>query len=161
MSNKYINKINNEILSKIDYEKLGESYQTDMVYAKKVYQSLRDAFETVYGHNDIDVLSEKMDTILLPGIVESKKSKEVCIGIFELDLTSSGEHYGTFFLSKFGVVPQFGNKQQDIKEYVKSFIPYNYYYDAIYEGDIHTANDIPQHIKEKFYESPTFDIKMS
>lgn len=160
MSNKFLDLINKDVLPKIDYKKLGESYTNDFEYAKEVFSILQDSFASVYGHKDLDVLSETIDYIYVPTIIQSRETRGICVGIIALDLMSSGEHCDTYFISEYGVHNQFNGKTEPAKEYVNSFVPYDYYYDATYEGDIHTMNELPPDIKAKFYDEPQAEMSM-
>jgi hypothetical protein len=68
----------------------------------------------------------------------------------ELDLSSSGEHWGTALLTKYGLVQQkdFGAGDAERRDYLKSFIPYDYGYTANLPDDIHIDPDsLPQELK--------------
>jgi len=155
---KYADELNNNILPNIDYNKLQESYSTDMVYAKGVLNRLDKAMEAAYGtvalsHDDGDD-----GFVLVPGVIRGRESGNMCLALLELDLSSSGEHWGTSYLCKYGVVsqtaagndPETGEAAQAMaKEMNKAFIPYDYCYTAAVLGDIHVQpSQLPKELRE-------------
>lgn len=146
----YVEYINENILPLIDYEKLQASYNTDMVYAKGILHSLHKAMIAVYGGDGLDVSDGGEDGfVVVPGILRGKDSGKLCLALFDLDLSSSGEHWGTAFLCEHGVVSQ--NSMKDnlaAKETVKAIGPYDYCYTAAIPGDIHVSKTwLPKELK--------------
>ena len=142
LMDKYINDLNKKILGKIDYGKLQQSYQTkEMEYVKTVLKQMHDAFVAVY---ETDYL-EKYDYefIAVPAIIKSRNTGEFCIGLVELDLQSSGEHWGTIFLTEHGVARQ-GDKDnpKESSDFIsQKYMPYDYWYTLQIKGDIHIDFD--------------------
>ena len=128
-----------KILPTIDYAKLQRSYDTDLIYAKDVLSRLHNAMVNIYGGRTIQAGDGDNGFVLVPGVVAGKESRNVCIALFELDLSSSGEHWGTHFLCEHGVISQVGgdNPPDVVEEVTDRFAPYEYYYTAVIPCDIH------------------------
>ncbi|MFI3238792.1 MAG: DUF5688 family protein [Lachnospiraceae bacterium] len=136
----YVDYINENILSKIDYKQLQESYGTEeKTYAKTVLNALSQAAVEHYGTEYFDGFDEN-EYVVLPGIIRSKDNGNICLGLLEIDLQSSGEHCGTDFLVKYGCIPQFDEKSS---EEVRSFIRTTYgSYDYMYTLGIETDHHV-------------------
>lgn len=88
---------------------------------------------------------------MVPGVLQSKEKGNLCIALFELDLTSSGEHYETNFLTGYGILSQSDPELPDyIRAYIRdTFIPYDYGYTAAIPCDIHVEkSSLPEAVKE-------------
>lgn len=136
---RYVEHINRHILQSIDYAKLQKSYDTDMVYAKEILNRLHEAMVNAYGHERLDEYAGDEDGfVVIPGIVRGKESGKIGLALLDLDLSSSGEHWGTSFLCEFGVISQTEDKEDHVaKTLSKRFAPYDYCYTATIPGDIH------------------------
>lgn len=153
----YIDHINSYILPFIDYYKMQASYGTDMVYAKGILNRLHEAMVSVYGSEQLGEMDGDDGFVLIPGVVRSRGNGNVCLALLELDLSSAGEHWGTSFLCKYGVIAQGGIEtvsnndsvlKSEIKEITASFLPYDYGYTAVIPGDIHVETfSLPEAIK--------------
>lgn len=146
---KFIKNVN-EVLSEVDYEKLDHSCNGgDKIYAKEVLGKMHAAFVSAYGEEIIS--GEDFEFVELPAVIRGSTSGHVALGIVTIDLKSSSEHWGTFFLTPHGVLGQ-GNKNLDAdkKEYIKKeFIPYDYWYTPKVYGDIHVSfENIPKEVYE-------------
>lgn len=135
----YIEKINETVLSKISYDRLQADYKTaEKAYAKSVLNALHNAAVEVYG---TDYLQEdgNLEYVLLPGIIQSKATGNLCIGLLEIDLLSSGEHCGTDFLTRYGCVNQSDSEMPGkVKHYLHDMYgSYDYAYTVRLENDIH------------------------
>ena len=147
----YLDYLNDKILPFIDYEKLYTSYKTDMVYAKGILNLLHEAMVKAYGADRLDWCDGDDGYVVIPGIVRNMKNGNMCLALLDLDLNSSGEHWGTDFLCKYGVVSQGGNEEQDkrITELVHNFyVPYDYCYTAVIPCDHHVDETaLPKELK--------------
>lgn len=138
-TDRYVEYINKSILSKIEYEKLQESYGTEeKAYAKQVLNALSQAAVECYGTAYFDGFDEN-EYVVLPGIIRSRTNGNICLGLLEIDLQSSGEHCGTTFLVNHGCVPQFS---EEIPDNVRNFVRetygnYEYMYTIGIETDHH------------------------
>ena len=135
----YIETINRNVLSKTSYDRLQADYATEeKAYAKGVLNALHMAAVEVYGSDCLEDGGE-LEYVLLPGIIQSKANGNLCIGLLEIDLLSSGEHCGTDFLTRFGCVNQ---SDSEMPGKVKRFLSntygaYDYAYTLQLENDIH------------------------
>ena len=146
----YIEYINSHILSRINYSKLQASYDTDMAYAKEVLNSLHMAMVKVYGSEYLDESIADDGFVVIPGIVCSKEAGDIALALLDIDLSSSGEHWGTTFLCKYGVIPQGGeNKGPAVNEMLETFGPYDYCYTALIHHDHHVDLEmLPNSLKK-------------
>lgn len=104
--------------------------------------------DTLHPDYDGDMVD---NSVVIPGVVQGRKTGNICLALLELDLSSSGEHWQTTFLCGHGIIPQDGeNLPRDITApVVYSFVPYDYCYTAKIPNDIHIRHDkLPDGIKE-------------
>ena len=134
----YIDNINENILPYIDYDKLQASYASDMVYAKGILNALHEAMTESYGGAYLDEDSGEDGFVVIPGIVRGKENGNMALALLDLDLSSSGEHWGTSFLCKHGVVSQNDDSKTPAMKDIRATIGnYDYCYTATISGDIH------------------------
>jgi hypothetical protein len=139
MADKYVDYLNENILPVIDYGKLHTSYGTDMVYAKGVLNVLHEAMVKIYGGERLDCDYLDDGYVVVPGVVRGRESGNVCLALLDLDLSSSGEHWGTDFLCKYGVVTH--SKDSPAGKAMSNHIGvYDYCYTAKIPGDIHVSH---------------------
>jgi hypothetical protein len=143
---RYTDHINSHILPFIDYSELHKSYETDMAYAKGILNRLHTAMIDIYGGERLDEQDGDDGFAVGPGVIRAEKSGGMCLALFDLDLSSSGEHYGTSYLCKYGVVSQDMDalKAKGVPTFAaeimnKAFIPYDYGYTATIPCDIHVT----------------------
>ncbi|MDJ0305660.1 MULTISPECIES: hypothetical protein [Dehalobacter] len=146
----YIEKLNKDILPKLDFKKLHESYNSsDKQYAKEVLKSLHDAFIQVY---QTDYLTDReFEFVLVPAVIKAQKTGDVSIGIVTLDIGSSSEHWGTIFFTDKGLIDdQNESFTKAEREYIDTnFIPYDYWYTIDIERDHHVDfENVPEEICE-------------
>ena len=144
----YLNAVNRDVLPGFHWLGLKQAYQNhDYEPVKQLLKKLHDVFLKVYG---TDCLGESYDFILAPAAIRVRSTGDIYAGLVELDLSSSGEHWDTSFITPCGVFSQSDdslNEQQH--EYVNSFIPYDYYYTPEIPGDIHVDKEnIPDDVRE-------------
>jgi len=134
----FIDYINGHILPFIDYDKLQASYETDMAYAKGILNRLHEAMVASYGGERLDELDGDDCFVVIPGVLRGRDSGNLCLALFDLDLSSSGEHWGTTYLCEHGVVVQ-GDKVNDPAAITMdaAHVPYDYCYTATIPCDIH------------------------
>ena len=150
----YIDYINENILQFIDYSELQQSYDTDMVYAKGVLNRLHEAMVEIYRSEQLDEYSGEEGFVVVPGIVRGRDTGKMCIALLNLDLTSSGEHWGTSFLCEAGVVSQneaYSNEEgaAELRKAIKPYGNYDYGYTATIFGDIHVDDHrLPKEISQ-------------
>ena len=160
----------NSVLRKVSFEQLESSLQSaDKSYAGEVLKEMHNAFVKTYGADYLD--DSEYEFVSIPAVIRSRNTGKLCLGIVTLDLESSGEHWGTDFLTPYGVVTQ-GDPDADasLLEYIRdNFTPYDYWYTAYVEGDIHVNfDDIPEDVAdlisagngEQQGEEPDYAMKM-
>ncbi len=146
----YIEKLNKDILPKLDFEKLHESCNSlDKQYAKEVLKSLHDAFIQIY---QTDYLTDReFEFVLVPAVIKAQKTGDVSIGIVTLDIESSGEHWGTIFFTDKGLIDDHDESfSKTEREYIDTnFIPYDYWYTVDVKRDHHVDfENVPEEISE-------------
>lgn len=133
----YLEKINGEVFGKLSVKECGRIYtQQDIPAMTELLKQMHTAFYEVYH---TDCLDSEYEWVMLPAVIRSQKSGLLTVGIVTLDLQSSGEHWGTHFLTPAGIVdlhdtdhnPAFRDRM------IKEWIPYDYYYTPFVEDDIH------------------------
>lgn len=136
-----------KIFPKIDWARLGASYQTvEKDYAKSILKEMHDKFCEVYG---TDTIEDEYFIVAL-AVMKVRETRNVFIGLVQLDISSSSEHWGTDFITPYGV---FNVEDEELNEkqleYVRSFIPYDYYYTINIPNDIHVDMDvIPDDVRD-------------
>ena len=104
--NFYVDYINRNVPNRINYARLQEDYQTEeKAYAKSVLDALHQGVLEVYGTETFDRDTLEEGFVLLPGVLQSREKSNVCIALLELDLSSSGEHWGRDYLTKYCCAP--------------------------------------------------------
>lgn len=127
-----------EILTTVDFPLLSQSCNSHNIdYAKEVLQKLHQAFVDTYGTDCI--LSTEGDFVEVPAVIQGRKTGEIALGLITLDLSSSGEHWGTAFFVKCGVIDDSGEQLSQVSQkYIHDhFVPYNYWYTPEIPCDIH------------------------
>lgn len=142
--NLYVDYINRNVLNRINYARLQEDYQTEeKAYAKSVLNALHQGVMEVYGTETFERDTLEEGFILLPGAVQSRENGNVCIALLELDLSSSGEHWGTDYLTKYGCI---NPREEEMPDAVCRFLKetygtYDYGYTATLTDDIHVDKE--------------------
>lgn len=145
----FVDKVN-RILSSVDFNQLDCSCNSsNNGYARSILQALHKAFVSVYQTDYLD--RGEYGFVELPAVIRGRNTGHIALGIVTLDLESSGEHFGTFFLTPHGVIEQGGEDTAEWKqEYIrKTFIPYDYWYTPEVEHDIHVDfESVPPEVAE-------------
>ena len=151
LMNFYVDYINKNVLPKINYDRLQADYDTaEKTYAKSVLNALHQGVVAVYGTETFD-RNIAGSYVLLPGVVQSKSTGNLCIALLELDLQSSGEHCATDFLIRYGCISPF---EEEMPGKVRKFLhdtygAYEYGYTATLTDDIHVDKSrLPQAMLE-------------
>ena len=149
LQKEYIERLN-DLLQTIDFKKLDESCNSeDTSYAKDILKKMHDSFMGVYKTDYLD--SYTYEFIEVPAVIRGQDTGHIGLGIVSLDLGSSGEHWGTFFLTPKGVIDQGAEKQSLSKaKYLdQTYIPYDYWYTVSLERDHHVDfNNVPENIAD-------------
>ena len=117
----FIHKINMVVIPRIRWDDLNASYsEPGHAYATQVLGEMHQAFERVYGNGA--VTEERCgEHICLPAITRANNTGELCVALVQIDLSSSGEHWDTQFLTEQGILPHpdyrkyFGRKNISFK----------------------------------------------
>lgn len=92
-----------------------------------------------------------LEDALIPGVIQSRNTGNICLTLLELDLQSSGEHFHTGYLTKMGVL-SYGNPElsKEARNFIKEMYgPYDYGYTATIPNDIHVSPEtFPPAVKE-------------
>ncbi len=131
IARKYNDYIERNILLRIDYKELQDSYHTeDMEYAKGIFNLLYQAMVKIYGSDKIAVPANSVysssELILIPGVVSG--NGEVCLALLVIDLTGAVRNVD--FLTEFGCCPEDVNEdmlpeeKKRLKEVVQRYTPY-------------------------------------
>ena len=142
----FLGKIN-EILKETDFYLLNVSCNGgDTAYAAQKLLAMHQAFEEVYGEGYVE---EGYGMVMMPAVIRGRESGIHALAVVTLDLESSGEHWGTTFLSPGGPLVQgyvylTEEQKQAIKEY---YVPYDYWYTPLVERDNHVDfTDMPDSV---------------
>lgn len=148
----YVDYINKNVLSKINYTCLQEDYQTgEKAYAKSVLNALHQGVLEVYGTDYFFWDGDEDSFILLPGVLKSRENGNLCLALLELDLSASGEHWGTDYLTKYGCVTSGDTEMpKTVGQFLReTYGIYDYAYTALLEQDFHVDGDsLPEDVRE-------------
>lgn len=151
---RFIDHISANILPFIDYKELDKSCRSEeKAYAKGILNLLHTAMTEQYGGAALapEYRSMEDDYVMVPGVIQGKKSGKIALALLGFDLSSSGEHCQTDILCRYGVVSQ-GNDSlpPDVKAEISGdFMPYDYGCTAQIPGDVHVQrNRLPEGIRD-------------
>ncbi len=141
----YIERLNT-LLPTVDLRELDQSCNsTKDEYAKAILKQMHDMFVEVYGTDYLEV--DGYEFVELPAVIQGRNTGHIGLGIVTLDLESSGEHWGTFFLTPLGVIDQEKKTPAQAKYLSTVYIPYDYWYTVSLERDHHVDFDnVPEKI---------------
>lgn len=146
---RYVDKINKEICPTLNSCSLAtdEGMKNILIKLKKAF---KDVYKTDYIHEGMSELEEDGDFVLVPGLVRARKTGKVRVALLDIDVSSSGEHWGTTFMTEYGLFSQDDKSPSKEKDKVlNEFIPYDYSYCIDIEGDIHIdVDDIHQDMQK-------------
>lgn len=147
LKNDFTDRIN-AILKTVHPVRLESSLRSpNKVYAGEVLKQMHEAFVKTYGTDYLE--DGEYEFVDIPAVIRSRSTGKLCLGIVTLDLESSGEHWGTDFITPYGVASQDDpNMPEEIQAYIRNnFIPYDYWYTADVENDIHVSlDDVPDDV---------------
>ena len=112
--------------------------QKETIAEKKCREFLGKVNE-ILKETDFYRLNEEYGMVMMPAVVCGRDSGIRTLALVTLDLESSGEHFGTIFMTPGGLLEQgtssLSEKQkQALAEY---YIPYDYWYTPLVERDHH------------------------
>ena len=130
---KYIEKINKEIIPNINVKKMIDAYeQKDMSYPTEVIKMLHEGFIEVYEGIDLD---SSMGILKVPGIVQVRDGT-LYPALLDIDCESSGEHWGTVFFTPKGIYYD-ADDNPEVQKVTREFVPYRYWYTPYMQCDCH------------------------
>ena len=141
----FFDKINDEILAYIDWNNIRNAYKTgNMDAPAELLKSLHEKFVDVYGTDSLD---DDYGFVMVPGVAKGEDGN-IYVALLELDISSSGEHWGTVFFTPQGAVD--GNENQaDAQEILHQIGVYDYWYTPELERDHHVDwSRCPDEVKE-------------
>ena len=143
---RFYDALNKDIFPNISWGDLGDAYEKrDFGYIKEILRKMHNAFVVAYG---TDTLNEDMGFVSVPGVVLGGNS-EICLALLDLDTMSSGEHWGTTFLTPYGIYQDEEKCHPLAKQYSSKMIPYEYWYTVGFDEDHHTdLESCPRDIRE-------------
>ncbi len=131
---KYVDKLNKDVFGKVNWAKMKSAYKTgDMTYPTDVLKQMSDAFYEVNG-NDV-YLNDNAEMVIVPGVVKAQDGN-IYPALLTIDCQSSGEHWGTTFITPDGVLDD-QSEVQSVRDAVKKIGTYDYWYVPYYQGDCH------------------------
>ena len=95
-----------------------------------------------------------MGFVTFPAVIQGQDGA-IYPGLVDLDLQSSGEHYGSSLITPFGVVNHNDSMTERDQGIMKTVVPYKYWYTVFFEGDIHVDNDHVPFEVEQMLETAT------
>lgn len=133
----FLHALDTDVFPGIDFEKYRISCdQRRMEYPSELLNAFHQAFTSAYGSNPIT--ESDAEWIVAPALLCSRKTGNILVGLVELDLSSSGEHWGTNFLTPFGMYNPDEDRTGKLPNYMREvFGQYDYYYTPDIPGDIH------------------------
>lgn len=89
---------------------------------------MHGAFISAYGCNYLEM--GEYEFVELPAVICGRRSRHIALGIVTVDLQSSGEPWGSFFLTPEGVLDQGSESLTETdRNYLReNFAPYDYWY---------------------------------
>ena len=135
---RYYDALNKDILPHVDWDVLGKAYkERDMDCIKSLLQKMHNAFVEVYG---TDMLTRDMGFVSVPGVVVGANST-ICLALLDLDTMSSGEHWGTTYLTPNGVYQPEQQCHPLAEKYARAMTSYEYWYTMGFLTDHHVDFD--------------------
>lgn len=136
----FLNNISMQI-NCFDIQKVFDSYHTeDKTEAKELLKMFHNEFRKAFDTECVDDLIDGGDDFIhLPAVIQSRETGDICIGLVEVDISSSGEHWGTEFLFGKGFVSHQDTEESNpMASERKKIGAYDYWYTPDYYGDIHS-----------------------
>lgn len=166
VARKYNDFIERNILPRIDYKKLYESYHTEeMEYAKGVFNCLQRGVIKIYGSDTIifpnEQKSEVTELVLIPGIVYG--NKELCLALLVVDLF--GRLIKINLFTEVGVCkdPYIGmpyEEKKQLETIENRYSPYIYGYAAYLPGENCCVDKLPYKAKEFLSDFKNHEIRL-
>ena len=157
----FVRSVNENVIRHIDWNTLSQEYENrDLTYATEILKQMHQEYVKTYG---ISYAVRDMGFVTFPAVIQGQDGA-IYPGLVDLDLQSSGEHYGSSLITPFGVVNHNDSMTEREKGIMKTVIPYKYWYTVIpykywytvfFDGDIHVDNDHVPFEVEQMLETAT------
>lgn len=138
------------LLPLVDLHELDESCNSvDDSYTKEILKQMHDIFVEVYATDYLE--NNNYEFVEIPAVIKERKTGHIGLGIVQLDLESSGEHWRNYFLTPRGVIERHQEDifKDDYNYVMETYIPYDYWYTVTIERDIHVDFDnVPEKISD-------------
>lgn len=147
---RYLDAVDHE-LHGCSFRRLHESCNGgDPEYAQTLLKKLHKEFQKIYGKHALD--ASDCEFVVMPAVFKLANGNKH-IGLVELDLSSSGEHWGTTMFTQLGCITQGDEDMTDEQAaYVKTWFPYRYWYTPDVANDIHLdKEDMPEDAYALYY----------
>ncbi len=161
LQREYIAKVNKEVIPCIEWVGMKNAYKNgDMAVPTDLLRMLHDKFVETYGTEYID---HDLGMVTVPGLVQAADGN-IYPALLDLDVCSSGEHWGTNFFTPRGVFSDSTDDKEVMSE-IKKLCPYKYWYTAQLDSDCHVDWDAcPEKVKEMLdaaaEPTPTNEVKL-
>ena len=149
---RFIDKVNKEAMPCFEWVGMRHAYQTgDMSCPTDFLKLLYEKFLEVYD----PVLESGMGMVTVPGVVETADGT-VYVALIDIDVDSSGEHWGTAFFTPEGILQ---DHDEESWSKIRPFIPYKYWYAPTIENDCHVDwDECPDVVREMLSEATGEDF---
>ena len=143
---KYAEAVYRDIFPRVNLDRLAnECANADDTYTTEILRELHDKFVEIYDTDTVDGLA---GFVQVPAIIESLQTGDYYPGVVTLDMSSSGEHWGSCVVTPEGI-SQDGASDEDEAERMERITPYRYWYTVNCESDIHVdMADCPDDIRD-------------
>ena len=133
---KYLSCLQNEVFPLVDFGYLQTSYENhDTEYPNEILGKMHSKLTEIYGRDKFD---EDDCDVLLPAVIRQINGDKEYIGLVQLSLCDSGEHFGTILLIKDGALSsEWTDLSDEQKATWKDLGRYDYFYTGEIENDIH------------------------
>ena len=134
----FVRSVNENVIRHINRRDLShESKKRDLNYATEILKQMHREYVKTYG---ISYAVRDMGFVTFPAVIQGQDGS-IYPGLVDLDLQSSGEHYGSSLVTPFGVVNHNDSMTERDQGIMKTVVPYKYWYTVFFDGDIHIDND--------------------
>ena len=145
LQKQFIDKVNNEVIPCVEWVGMRNAYKKNIMdVPKDLLKDLHEKFLEVYGTAYLD---DDYGFVTVPGVVQGADGKPY-VALLDLDVSSSGEHWGTFFFTPEGTIDD-QNISENMMAMRKQIGVYKYWYTPVLERDHHVDFDTcPDEITE-------------
>ena len=156
LAEQYIHKVNKEVIPCIEWVGMRNAYKKqDMSVPTDLLKMLHEKFLEVYP----EVLTSNMGFVVVPGVAQAADGN-IYPALLDLDTESSGEHWGTTFFTPQGVLDD-TCEDASVRETIRGFIPYRYWYTPCLECDHHVDwDDMPEQVERMLSEATGVDYSL-